>query len=135
MRNCRLLALQTEVDLVEEYWNSEHHRFSSRLKSGFPNMSHSFACRFEFTEHVANIINENASSYHNLGIAKPGTFVKTRELRSDGNCAIVYVPNDMIHMIIPCSTRHWSRVAMATRRSGRDCRCSRESPCDWLFTT
>ncbi len=53
-----------EEDAVDEYWKSEHHRF-------------------EYGEHADALCEDNPLSYHQVGLAIPGTFVKSRKLYTE----------------------------------------------------
>jgi len=50
-----------EPDEAMKYWNSEHHRF-------------------EFSEYTDVLLNINPLSYHQMGLAVPGTFVDDGKL-------------------------------------------------------
>ena len=43
-------------DAADKYWHSEHHRF-------------------QYSEHVSELLELDPLSYHNMGLAVPGTFV------------------------------------------------------------
>ena len=70
---CLLLVLETyrrreeaasfvEPDEATKYWNSEHHRF-------------------EFSEFTDVLLEINPLSYHQMGLAVPGTFVDNGKIR------------------------------------------------------
>lgn len=52
-------AGELEVDKSRDYWLSEHHRF-------------------EYSEHSEALLEINPLSYHNVGLAVPGTFLEKR---------------------------------------------------------
>ena len=55
-----LLDEELDVDKARDYWLSEHHRF-------------------EYSEYSEVLLEIDPLSYHNVGLALPGTFIDKRE--------------------------------------------------------
>ena len=58
------------IDAADKYWKSEHHRF-------------------QYSNHIGELLELDPLSYHNMGLAVPGSFVE--EQRTMIRFVVVYI--------------------------------------------